>query len=175
MKKRVLVFSVIFILLLLSLNFVSAGFLDWFKQAIGLSPDSPGIILDNTDTQFTKVGSWSISSSTGFYGTNSLYSKTPSSTATWTFNNLQEGEYEVYEWHGYWASRPTNAPFSIYNGNTLLQTIRINQKDQTTSGKWTLLGKFTFGTTAKITLTVENASFSYNADAIKLVKTSFLN
>jgi len=56
MKKGKTVLSVVFLILLLSTSFVSAGFFDWFKKALGLSPGDPGIIIDNTGPGFTKMG-----------------------------------------------------------------------------------------------------------------------
>ncbi len=128
------------------------------------------IILDNTGTNtatFSKSGSWSLSSATGSYGTQSVYSKSSGSTATWT-TPLMPGEYEVYAWWTEWSSRPTEAPYAVTHtiGTT---TVIKNQKEVGSGEKWNPLGKFTFEATGKVDLTTKSDGSSYNADAIKFV------
>jgi len=127
------------------------------------------IIIDNINSGFSKIGYWPISGGTGYYGINSFYSKDIGNTASWTAN-LTPGKYAVYAWWGYYNSRPTNAPYSIYDNTNLLGTRRVNQRDSALSGKWNLLGEYDFTSTGKVSLKVESSTASYNADAVRFVK-----
>lgn len=128
------------------------------------------IILDNSGTNtvtFSKSGYWSLSSAAGSYGTQSIYSKSAGSTATWT-TPLNPGRYDVYAWWTEWSSRTTAAPYSItHSGGTSI--VNKNQKEAGSGGKWNLLGSYDFGSTGKVVLTSKADGTSYNADAIKFV------
>src|SRR3989344_1156070 len=126
------------------------------------------IIVDNSDSQFSYVGSCSTSGSSGYFGSNSIYSQTVGGQATWEFNWLTAGEYDVYAWWTYASGRAINAPYSIYNGESLLAIERVNQRDSALAGKWVLLGRYNLGTSAKVVLNVESTE-SHNADAVKIV------
>ena len=128
------------------------------------------VIVDNSDSQFSNIGSWSNSGSSGYYGSNSIYSQKVGSQAKWEFNWLTAGEYDVYAWWTYASGRATNAPYAIYNGASLLGTRRVNQRDSALSGKWNLLGEYDFTSTGKVSLKVESSTASYNADAVRFVK-----
>ncbi len=136
-------------------------------------PESGGVqelIVDNKDSGFSGVGNWRLSGGTGFYGVDSLYSKTSGNKAIWT-SSLEPGRYEVFTWWTYWNSRAENAPYSIYNGDDSnpLKTIRVNQRDSALGGKWNSLGEYDFSKSPKVVLTVESDA-SYNADAVRFVR-----
>ncbi len=142
-----------------------------------LEPSTEGgtkvIILDNAATNtptFSKSGSWFLSSATGSYVTQSIYSKTAGSTATWT-TPLTAGKYDVYAWWTEWSSRPTAAPYTIIHA-TGVATVTKNQKEAGSGAKWNLLGTYDFTTTGKVVLTAKADGASYNADAIKFASQS---
>ncbi len=142
-----------------------------------LEPSTEGgtkeIILDNTAANtptFSKSGSWSLSSATGSYVTQSIYSKTASSTATWT-TPLTAGKYDVYAWWTEWSSRPTAAPYTITHA-TGVATVTKNQKEAGSGAKWNLLGTYDLTTTGKVVLTAKADGASYNADAVKFASQS---
>ena len=89
------------------------------------------------------------------------------STATWTPNVAQGGQYEVYARWTSLANRATNATYSVTHagGSTAVAT---NQ--QLNGGAWNLLGTFSLqpGTAHKISLTDQANGFVI-ADAIRLV------
>ncbi len=125
-------------------------------------------VIDNLDAGFSTVGTWSTSAGINPYGADSLFSRTSGDSATWTAT-LNPGIYQVYTWWTYWDSRSQNAPYFIYNGNTQLGVVRVNQRDIALASKWNLFGNYTFDQAAKVVLNVESND-SYNADAVRFVK-----
>ncbi len=79
------------------------GATDMITQAVTVQPVGggvcPGTICDNTDSGFDTVGSWSTStSSSGYYGTNYIHDQRSGKggkTASWTFDVMADGNYEV--------------------------------------------------------------------------------
>jgi len=129
-----------------------------------------GIIIDNNDEGFSKEGgAWQVSKAVGYYGVDSVFSRGPGNAAFWTAQ-LSPGLYRVYAWWTYLDSRSENVPYSIYNGDSLLGTVRVNQRNSNLAGNWNLLGEYSFDKTAKVVLKVENNDASYNADAVRFFK-----
>ncbi len=126
------------------------------------------IIIDNLDFGFSSQNNWQTSRASNSYGANSLYSAIIGDTATWNAVILP-GVYEIYVWWTHLPSRSQNAPYKIFNGNNLLDTIRVNQNDSSLAGKWNLLGEYEFSQQAKVTLTVEGGG-SYSSDAVMLIR-----
>src|SRR5207253_2790270 len=87
-------------------------------------------IVDNGTAGYSETGGPWFTESVPSYGGNERYtasSGTGSSTATWQVTGLPAGQYQVQAtWHPY-ANEPTNAPYAIYDGNMLLQTVLVNQ------------------------------------------------
>jgi len=85
-------------------------------------------IIDNGDVGFATVGSWGASAG-GYQNDRHLHlPSSGSSTATWTFS-VPVGEYEVSATWLEHSNRSSAAPYSIYDGNTLLgEVIFVNQK-----------------------------------------------
>ena len=127
----------------------------------GTSGSSGSIIIDNGDPSTEASGSWSLSSARGFYGANSIYSKTNSST--YSFEAACSGVQEVYLWHTAYSNRCTNVPVEIYDGNTYLDTVTVNQQQH--GGQWNELGTYSFGGNAKVTI-ISNGGCVTSADAV---------
>jgi hypothetical protein len=53
---------------------------------------------------------------------------TPNATASWTFNGVAAGVYRVLATWSWDNARATNAPFTILDGATPLETVLVNQK-----------------------------------------------
>ena len=123
--------------------------------------DTGGIILDNGAAGTSSTGTWSLSSGPNYYGNQSLYSN--KAGATYTYQTAVNGNYDVSLWWTQLPSRDPSVPVRIYNGNTLLDTIWINQRDY--GGHWIYLGTYNFGGTAKIVITSETNGYSTCADA----------
>ena len=125
-------------------------------------------IIDNLDAGFSSIGNWQTSRAINPYGADSLYSAIFGDSASWT-SSLAPGIYDVYAWWTYLPSRSQTVPYSIYNGDLLLETVRVNQNNSNLAGVWNLLGEYTFDKPSKVTLNVEGLG-SYNADAISFIK-----
>jgi hypothetical protein len=85
-------------------------------------------IIDNGDAGFSKAGNWPFSSGQG-YGGDVHYSAlgSGSDVARWTFA-VTPGRYRVSaSWFAH-ANRASNAPYTIFNGSTVLATVRVSQK-----------------------------------------------
>ncbi len=98
-----------------------------------------------------------------------------SGVATWTFASLPAGNYQVFTRWIPFLNRATNAPFTIYDGNTPLATIPVNQQlaptgDISNGITWQSLGTFTVtGNTLRVRLS-DNANGYVIADAVRIVK-----
>ena len=121
------------------------------------------VILDNGEAGTSSTGSWQVSGGPDPYGNSSLYSKTAG--ATYSFDAALHGTYEVSLWWTEWKSRSTSVPVEIYDGDTLLDTVLVNQTAQ--GGQWNVLGTYNFAETARVTIVSEGSSHSTCADAVK--------
>ncbi|MGQ9592240.1 MAG: N,N-dimethylformamidase beta subunit family domain-containing protein, partial [Planctomycetota bacterium] len=127
----------------------------------GMTPGE--LIVDDGEEGTSAVGTWIVSGGSGYYGTRSVYSKTPG-TYAFRVNLLQPGRHEVSAWWTQYPSRHTSVPIHIeHSGGT--QTVYVNQ--QVNGGRWNLLGTWEFGFAA--TITVESlGGASTCADAVKV-------
>jgi hypothetical protein len=123
------------------------------------------VIVDNRASQTSRTGTWSVSSSSGHYDRDSLWSR-DGSTFTWHFTPSQSGVYDVGMWWTQWSSRNTRIPVNIAHaqGNA---TVYVNQ--QVNGGQWNSQGQFQFqaGTTYRVTITAQPGPSSTCADAVR--------
>ena len=139
---------------------------DAIKFDTGPTPEDTGeYIIDNGSVQTSSTGTWKNSGGKGPYGTSSLWSKTPGDT--YTFALRQAGTYEVYARWTLWPSRLSSVPVEIRDGDSLLETVSINQTANGT--QWNYLGRWTFADSPGVTI-VSQGPGSTNADAVKFVK-----
>lgn len=115
---------------------------------------------------FSSSGNWGTSTDSSYYERNYLYTISPLSTytATWDFSNLVAGKYNVYAWWVESSNRSTSVQYDV-NGTTVF----VNQKEN--GGKWNLLAKgIDFGTSGSVILTHPDSDKNRAcADAIKIV------
>jgi len=101
-------------------------------DAAKLSPLGAGAAeIDNLDAGFSTVGTWSVSTKyPGYYGDNYQWAGvgTGTKTATWTFQVGSAGQYRISAWWSAYSNRPPDAPFTIYNNGTKLETVRVDQR-----------------------------------------------
>src|SRR2546426_8298349 len=86
-------------------------------------------IADNGTPGYSETGLWATETVPSYGGTEryATSSGTGQNTATWQVQGLTTGFYQVQaSWHPY-PNQATNAPYSIYDGSTLLQTVAVNQ------------------------------------------------
>lgn len=126
------------------------------------------VTVDNGDPGASSVGGWYPSSRTGSWGPDSMSSIGAGSAFTFAAGLVPGTAYAVYAW---WTSGPlryTTVPYDIRSGNTVLDTVVVNQ---TLNGsQWNLLGVYTFAEMASVTITADpNSANSVNADAVRFV------
>ncbi|MBI4605006.1 MAG: fibronectin type III domain-containing protein [Planctomycetes bacterium] len=132
-------------------------------------PDDSGtssgdIIVDNGGPGTSADGVWSISSAPSPYGATSLYAK-DRGAYVYDVALPASGVYGVYAWYTEWTSRESAVPYEIRHASGT----GVAYVDQRTGGgRWTPLGDFTFGTTARITVRVVDSS-TVCADAVRFV------
>src|SRR5262249_2318970 len=87
------------------------------------------VIVDNAQPAYSETGTGWQSWSAGYAGTLRYHAAgSGSNTAVWQASGLAAGTYSVQAtWNGD-ANHATNAPFSIYDGSTLLQTVLVDQR-----------------------------------------------
>jgi hypothetical protein len=149
------------------------GFTDGYEVWNSFDPNNPDsrpqqddviIIIDNGDPGTTSDGSWKLSEGENPYDSNSLYSKNVGDT--YTFEGLVNGSYQVSLWWTEWSNRFPDVPVEIYDGDTLLDVIKVNQ--QLNGGKWNVLGTYEFSGKASVVV-VSEGDGSTSADAARLI------
>lgn len=147
------------------------------------STTCPGsVVIDNlapgrasTAVRFT--GTWTTSSSSGYYGSNgSLYSSGGGSdTYTWSAGALSSTAsctYDVYVWWTNHPNRSSRVPISV-TGHTGGSTQRTFDQ-RTGGGRWVLHGRYTWSAGRTAAVTVSDANGQAAADAVKLVRVTTL-
>jgi hypothetical protein len=147
------------------------GFTDGYEVWHGFDPNNPDskpqqneFIIDNGHSGTASDGNWKLSGGENPYEGDSFYSRDVGDT--YTFEALVDGSYQVYLWWTEWSSRLTDVPVEIYDGDTLIDVIKVNQ--QLNGGKWNLLGIYEFSGKASVVI-VSEGDGSTSADAARLV------
>ncbi|WP_406699029.1 tandem-95 repeat protein [Singulisphaera sp. Ch08] len=89
-------------------------------------------ILDNGSAAYSQTGAWTPQVTGGFGGSVAYTAgsgSTATATATWEQTGLAPGSYEVRVTWLAGTNRASNAPYRIYDGNTLIKTVRIDQRN----------------------------------------------
>ena len=122
------------------------------------------------DTEATFVGTWGGPSTSvpGYWGDGYRHHQAGNggSTATWTPNIPEAGEWEVFARWTSDSNRATDAPYTVSHaeGDT---TVDVNQEQD--GGTWYSLGVFTFNA-GPASVTLSNDANQYViADAIRLI------
>jgi hypothetical protein len=134
------------------------------------------IILDNAPAgtsgggrSFT--GSWCNSTTSGFYGTDSLYSCGSDSTYRWTPTIPAAGSYEVYVWWTAHTNRSVSVPITVNHAGGPTTNF-YNQKVD--GGKWVLHGTYSFNAGEAGSVEVWGGLYTTGrqacADAVKFVR-----
>lgn len=133
-------------------------------------PQFPDIIIDNTQATFS--GTWStITTGSGFYGTNYRYvstKTTPARTATYTPNIPIAGDYKVSVWYPPMSNSYTQVRHTInYNGGS--EAYLINQTINTSTWYYIATKPFAAGTSGSVVISNEAEAGGYfvKADAVR--------
>lgn len=133
------------------------------------------MIVDNTDSGFSVVGSWLIYSGPlyPYYGTSFRYDEAGSGSerATFTPDLPQAGDYEVFIW---WGTSPDGATDGPYTVNHLggATTVRVDMQGPVGGGgEWLSLGVYEFsaGTDGSVMLS-DDANGYVVADAVRFTE-----
>jgi subtilisin family serine protease len=133
------------------------------------------VVVDNAQPGYTEAGSGWLAWSAGYAGGLRYHAAgTGANTATWQATGLAPGYYTVQAtWNGDF-NHASNAPYTIYDGTTLLQTVRV---DQRANPSGTVVGGVAFQDLAAVQLTSgtlkvvlsDDAGGYVVADAVRLV------
>lgn len=85
-------------------------------------------LIDNADVGFTTSGAWTTAA--GGFQADYLHSLkgNGSDTASWTFDGLTSGLYRVSATWVPFFNRATDSPFTVADGNTVFETVLVNQE-----------------------------------------------
>lgn len=130
--------------------------------------------IDDGDAGYSKVGSWSVSTGTGYQNDHSWSAAgSGADVASWTFN-VVPAQYQVSAtWVANNPNRATDSPYTIFSGSTALETVDINQElepsDFAEEGvNWEILGTYSIlDTTLKVELS-DQANQYVIADGIRI-------
>ena len=146
-----------------------------------LSSNSTGSIVDEVDPGYAESGPWSGLDAFGSgYGSNYRYAASGdgTSTATWEFSGLSSGSYEVeVTWTAH-ANRASDAPYRVYEGPTLVGTVRVDQRGWPTGASvggvsFQGLGRFRLSGTGALRVVLGNDADGFViADAVRVVAAS---
>jgi len=133
-------------------------------------PQMEEIVIDNRDTNTTRIGTWSASSGVNPWDNESLFNN-GNGSFRWLPEIPNSGSYEVYAWWTYHINRSSNVPYRIQHADGI-DTVYVNQRDIALGGQWVLLGTyhFTAGNSDYIEVSSENGQAS--ADAVRFSQTS---
>lgn len=151
------------------------------SQGIGriifAAPPVSELILDDGDAGFSHSGGWTNLTNTLSYGLDYEYhaAGNGNGSATWTFNNVPTGAYEVFAKWIPFSNRATNAPYTVLDGGATLGTVAVNQQlfptgEQSNGITWQSLGMFNTSTGTLAVQLRDNANGLVIADAIRIVK-----
>lgn len=155
------------------------------SQGIGriiFAPPTVGeLILDDGDAGYSHSSSWTNLTNTLSYGLDYEYhaAGNGNGSATWTFNNVPTGAYEVFAKWIPFSNRATNAPYTVLDGGATLGTVLVNQQlfptgEQSNGITWQSLGMFNTSTGTLAVQLHDNANGYVIADAIRLVRDGIL-
>ncbi|MHC4498295.1 MAG: right-handed parallel beta-helix repeat-containing protein, partial [Planctomycetota bacterium] len=121
------------------------------------------VIIDNGDDGTSYTGYWGVSNNLTCYGENSLWCTDVN--GTYSFEAWVTGIREVSLWWTANSNRSDAASVEIYDGDTLIDTVAVNQ--QINGGQWNRLGSYAFTEKAKVKIISDGSAFVI-ADAVKL-------
>ena len=127
------------------------------------------IIIDNGGLGTSWTGTWKLSGGENYYGTQAVYSYNDASD-TYTFAADIEGYYDLYMWWTWYSNRCSTVVVDIYDDNTLLKTVEIDQQDQTEAARWNYLSTYWFNGNARVVINGQDTLCSICADSVRFVR-----
>jgi len=134
-------------------------------------------IIDNGDPLYSRSGGWTNLTNTLAYNLDYDYhaAGNGSGQATWNFDDIPQGTYQVLTKWIPFSNRATNAPYTILDDSTPIATVLVNQQlfptgDQSNGITWQSLGMFSTSTGVLRVRLGDNANGFVIADAVRLVR-----
>jgi hypothetical protein len=135
--------------------------------------------IDNGADGFAATGNWHVQNSKGGFEQDIQFANKAEkndktlSTATWTFTGLAAGQYRVSVTAPASPSYASDAPFSVFDGATLLKTVPVNQRStlgncSADGFRWQNLGTFSIQGGTLIVQLTNRANGHVVADAVKI-------
>ncbi len=138
------------------------------------SASANAFVFDTGDGGYRESAGWFASANAPFYGgTPSRLHATGSGDgrATFTLASLPAGEYDVEAWWVPAPNRATDTPFTVFSSGAG-QTVRVDQTDPSSAGRWSALGRFALSPGDSVVVTNEAAGAASPAyvsvDALRL-------
>ncbi len=133
-------------------------------------------IVDDGNAGSSTTGAWSVTTGMGKGHANDLRKATKgtgSKVATWTFNNLDAGQYQVFATWKIASINATNSPFTIYDNTISRGTTLVNQRLtpgdlSADSSLWKSLGVVTINSGKLVVKLTNKANNRVVADAIRI-------
>jgi hypothetical protein len=131
-------------------------------------------IIDDGWLGNRRTGTWRRVTGKGYANDIQIASKgTGSTQSRWTFWSLPSGQYQIWATWKISSINATNAPYTIYDGPTALQTTRVNQRVPPSGlwadgALWKLLGTVTVNSGRLVVKLTNAANNQVVADAIRI-------
>lgn len=119
------------------------------------------LIIDNTDPRASQIGDWFVSTRSGFFGEDSMFSIDPN--GSFNFEVPLSGRYRVSLWWTQSSLRSTEVPVTIRDGDSLLDTVIVDQRHD--GGRWNPLGVYFFNEIPNVQIN-PTGSGTTSADAV---------
>ena len=115
--------------------------------------------LTNGKTYYFGVTALDFSGNESGYSAEAKKTITATTSTSGTTTTTAAGSYQVALWWSAYSSRYNNVPVRIYDGSTLLKTVRVNQ--QSNGGRWNVLGTFSFKSQPKVVVVSETTQLQH--------------
>lgn len=130
------------------------------------------IYLDTDSRHYTETGLWSKTNHASYYGTTASRQASISQElfkASYNFSSIPKGRYQLAAW--WTVNENTNAervPYVLHHSGKT-DTLFVDQKSLSTSGRWNVLGDFILGPGDYLELINKGKGSKVVADAVRLV------
>ncbi len=140
-----------------------------FSNEVVYNPPLPtNGIIDNGDPGTSSKGIWLVSDDLNPYGLNSIFSNEIGAIYGFQASGVKD-TYEVSMWWANDNSGCDSVPVDIYDGNTIIDTVYVNQLID--GGQWNVLSRYGFSGSAKVVITSQG-SCKTSVDAVRFVANS---
>ena len=163
-----------------ALTATKGGYATVLRQNIAVTGTNLAQIVDDNQSGFTQSAGWTDLAS-GLNG-HSYYSATLNNTASWTFNNIDPGQYRIAVTYPVGSTSNPAVAYTVQDGTTTIDTVTVNQQVTSTDYiyqgvAWQYLGgiKSVTGNSLTVALTVNNSGYYTLADAVRLERVGTLS